>query len=77
MYLYLKYTVYVCSLSGPGLAPGVLSYFYTQHSTLKPARLIMPRQNRKKVRDISRGGRSPEERPYDVSRGQNRCVTLP
>ena len=56
MYLYLKYTVYVCSLSGPGLAPGVLSYFYTQHSTLKPARLIMPRQNRKKVRDISRGG---------------------
>ena len=23
------------------------------------------------------GGGSPEERPYDVSRGQNRYVTLP
>ena len=32
----------------------------------------------KKVRDVSKGGGgSPEERPYDVSRGQNRYVTLP
>ena len=33
----------------------------------------------KKVRDVSKGGWgvSPEERPYDVSRGQNRYVTLP
>ena len=30
----------------------------------------------KKVRDVSKG-RSPEERPYDVSRGQNRYATLP
>ena len=35
----------------------------------------------KTVCDVSKarggGGGSPEERPYDVSRGQNRCVTLP
>ena len=34
----------------------------------------------KKLRDVSKGvgGRgSPEERAYDVSRGQNRFVTLP
>ena len=32
----------------------------------------------KKVRDVSKGGGgSPEERPYDVSRGQNRYVRLP
>ena len=36
-----------------------------------------PRQNRKKVRDVSKGGGSPEERPYDVSRGQNRYVSFP
>ena len=38
-----------------------------------------PGQNRKKVRDVSKGGWgvSPEERPYDVSHGQNRYVTLP
>ena len=31
----------------------------------------------KKVRDVSKGGGgSPEKRPYDVSRGQNRYVTL-
>ena len=33
----------------------------------------------KEVRDVSKGGwggGSPEERPYDVSRGQNRYVTL-
>ena len=40
---------------------------------------LEPRENRKKVRDVSKGGGggSPEERPYDVSRGQNRFVTLP
>ena len=32
----------------------------------------------KKVRDVSKGGGgSPEERPYDVSRGKNRYETLP
>ena len=34
----------------------------------------------KKVRDVSKGGwggGSPEERPYDVSCGQNRYATLP
>ena len=35
----------------------------------------------KKVRDVFKGGGggggSPEERPYDVSRGQYRYVTLP
>ena len=30
-----------------------------------------------KVRDVSRGGGVSKERPYDVSRGQNRFVTLP
>ena len=30
----------------------------------------------KKVRDVSKGG-GLEERPYDVSRGQNRYATLP
>ena len=32
----------------------------------------------KKVRDVSKGGGggSAEERPYDISRGQNRFVTL-
>ena len=32
------------------------------------------------MRDVSKrggGGGSPEKRPYDVSRGQNRYVTLP
>ena len=34
------------------------------------------------MRDVSEGGGgggggSSEKRPYDVSRGQNRCVTLP
>ena len=34
----------------------------------------------KKVRDVSKagwGGGSPEERPYDVSRGQNQYVIPP
>ena len=33
----------------------------------------------KKVRDVSKGGGggSPKKCPYDVSRGQNRYVTLP
>ena len=34
-----------------------------------------PRQNRKKCVMLLRGG-SPEERPHDVSRGQNRYATL-
>ena len=36
-------------------------------------------QNRKKCVTFLRGGGggSPEKRPYDVSRGQNRYVTLP
>ena len=29
------------------------------------------------LRGVGVGGGSPEERPYDVSRGQNRYVTLP
>ena len=34
--------------------------------------------NHRKVRDVSKGDEgSPEERPYDVSRGRNRYVTLP
>ena len=38
-----------------------------------------PRQNRKKWVTFLRrgGGGSPEERLYDVSRGQNRFVTRP
>ena len=38
-----------------------------------------PRQDRKKCVTFLRGGGggSSEERPYDVSRGQNRYVTLP
>ena len=32
----------LCSLSGPGFAPSVVLYFYTQHSILKPAKLLMP-----------------------------------
>ena len=32
---------------------------------------------RKKCVTFLRGGGSPEKRPYDVSRGQNRYVTLP
>ena len=31
----------------------------------------------KKVRNVSKGPPGPEERTYDVSRGQNRFVTLP
>ena len=36
------------------------------------------RQSRKKCVTFLKGGeRSPEKRPYDVSRGQNRYVALP
>ena len=36
------------------------------------------RQSRKKcVTFLKGGGGSPKKRPYDVSRGQNRYVTLP
>ena len=51
--------------------PQVYLHTFIQHSILKPARS-------KKVRNVSKGGGGcPEERPYDVSRGQNRYVTLP
>ena len=49
-------------------------YFYTFIYTtlnLKPCRM------KEKVRDVSKGRGAPEERPYDVSRGQNRYMTLP
>ena len=32
---------------------------------------------KKRVTFLRGGGESPEKRPYDVSRGQNRYVTLP
>ena len=48
--------------------------FYAQHSILIKACKI----DNRKVRDVSEvgggGGGSPEERPYDVSRGQNRLL---
>ena len=65
----------MCSLLGPGLAPNVFLYFYTQHSinSAPEASAVS-----KKVRDVSKGGGwSPEERPYDVSRGQNRYDASP
>ena len=34
-------------------------------------------ESKKCVTFLRGGGGSPEERPYDVSRGQNRYVTLP
>ena len=55
-------------ISGPGLAPSVLF----NASGASPVS--------KKVRDVSKGwgvGGSLEEHSYDVSRGQNRYVTLP
>ena len=64
-------STFVCSLSGPDLARSVLLYFYTQNNASGAS------AESKKVRDVSRGGGSPEERPYDVSRVQNRYVTLP
>ena len=45
-------SIFVCPLSGPGLAPSVHLYFYAQHSILKAARWIMPqgpRQSQKSV----------------------------
>ena len=35
-------SIFVCLLSGPGLAPSVLVNFYARHSVLKPARQITP-----------------------------------
>ena len=81
--------IFVCS-SGPGLAPRVPLYFYTQHSVLKPACKINnsslmqePRQSRKKCVTLlmrrgggGRWGGSVEKRLYDVSRGQNRYALL-
>ena len=66
-------SIFVCSLSGPGLATSVLLNFKHIHSVLKPARKVMPQGSQQR----RRGGGSPEERPYDVSRGQNRYVMLP
>ena len=68
-------------MSGLGLAPSALLNFYTHHSVLKPARKVMPQgpqQCRKKCVTFltGGGGGAPEERPYDVSHGQNRYVTL-
>ena len=57
MYFYFRYFLWL--LSGPGLAPSALLYFYTQQSILKPANLIMPRgprQNREKCVTILSGG---------------------
>ena len=55
---------------------------HTHHSVLKPSLINNASEasaESKKVHDVSMGewgGGSPEERPYDVSRGQNRYVTL-
>ena len=49
-----------------------------QRPALKTKSEICHAREKQKVRDVSKGGGgSPEERPYDVSRGQNRLVTLP
>ena len=73
--------IFLCSLSGPGLAPSVPLYFYAQHSILKPAPASGTWAELKNVRDVSKrgwgGGGSSDKRPYDVSRGQYQYVTLP
>ena len=66
-------SIYVCSLSGPGTILVNLKGCKIVNATGATAKS-------KKVRDVFKGGwggGSPEERPYDVSRGQNRFVTLP
>ena len=67
--------IYVCSLSDPGFAPSVLLYLACK---INNAGLLASAKS-KKMRDVSKGGGGgvPEERPYDVSRGQNEYVTLP
>ena len=64
-------SVYVCSLSGPGTTLNLKG--------CKINNAPGASAKSKKVRDISKGeggGGFPEECPYDVSRGQNRFVTL-
>ena len=53
--------------------------FILLYTTVNLKACKINRQKSKKVRDVSKGGGgvSPEERLYDVSRGQNRYVTLP
>ena len=48
-----------------------------QRRALKTKSEICHAREKQKVRDVSKGGGSPEEHPYDDSRGQNRLVTLP
>ena len=50
-----------------------------QQRALKTKKFVMQEKNKKCVTFLMEGGggRSPQERPYDVSRGQNRFATLP
>ena len=62
--------MYVCSLSGPGTTLNL--------KDCKINNAPGASAKWKKGRDIPEGGwGSPEERPYDISHGQNRFVTLP
>ena len=42
-----------------------------QRRALKTKKFVSQEKNKKCVTFLRGGGRSPEERPYDVSRGQN------
>ena len=50
-----------------------------QRRALKKKKFVSQEKNKECVTFLrgGGGGRSPEERPYDVSRGQNRFVTFP
>ena len=50
-----------------------------QRRALKTKKFVTQEKNKKCVTFLrgGGGGQSPEERPYDVSRGKNRFVTLP
>ena len=70
----------MCSLSDPGLDPSV--YLYFLYTTLNPKACKINNASRvsaesKCMTFLRGGGESPEKRSYDVSRGQNRYVTLP
>ena len=72
VYLYFKYIF----ILGPGDAPSVLLYFYTQHSILKPAILIMPQpqgswQSVKKCVMGGGGGVFPENVPMTFLVGES------
>ena len=73
-------SIFLCSLSGPGLAPSVLLiirlYTTLNLKACKINNASEASQSRKKCVTFLMGG-SPEKRPYDVSREQNRYVTLP